>query len=194
MDNGTKRIIGTIVAAIIATGICVGAVVGSLTGRQVSHVSKSLKDHQRRISESNSDVIMEVQRLLGTLQDEYNRHREDVEDVEQALNRVRRSLDALNDSPYGTARRRIMLLHKIERELTEVRRRLPDAEDSAESPAGTPDEIQEKLAEILDILRRLPGSENSAESPAGTQENPGESSTDQTSSDAPDGAAAAPDR
>ena len=186
-ERDTKWMIGTIVAAVIATGIGVGVVVSLLAGNETAHVWKALRDHERRVNDSNNAVIMEVRTLLHTLRDDDRDRRGD---LEQALNRVRRSLDDLMDSPYGTACRAIMLLHGIERELTEMRRCLSDTDDSAESSAGALENIERQLAEIL---RRLPEPEAPTESPpAGTPENADESSTDQTPSDALEGAEAEP--
>ena len=168
-ERDTKWMIGTIVAAVIATGIGVGVVVSLLAGNETAHVWKALRDHERRVNDSNNAVIMEVRTLRDTLRNDYLEHRSE---LDETLNGVRQSLDALKDSPYGRARRVAILLRGIERELTEMRRRLPDTEDSAESSAVTPEDIQQKLAEILEILRRLP--EPEASHGITTGRNPGE--------------------
>ncbi len=144
-DNGgpIARDVKWIMGTIVATGIGVVLVVSSLTRHEVTHVWRATQDHERRVNDSASGVILEFQRLLRTLQDD---RRERMGDIEDGLNGVRRSLDALRDSPHGRAHGLTEILNRIEHELREIRR-LVDPDDSAESSVETPDDAAEPSIE-----------------------------------------------
>ena len=138
-DNGSPiaRDVKWIMGTIVATGIGVVLAVSSLTRHEVTHVWRATQDHERRVSDSASTVILELQRLLRTLQDD---RRERMGAIEDELNGVRRSLDALRDSPHGRAHGLTELLNRIEHELKEIRRPV-DPDDSAESSVETPGDV-----------------------------------------------------
>ena len=153
MDKETKWLIGSIVAAVIVTGIGVGAVVSSLVGHQVAHVWNAMRDHEQRVNDSNSRVILELQMLLRPLQDD---HREQMGDVEGKLSRIRRSLDALRDSSRGTTHGVVEGLQRIKHELTALSR---DIEARAPAVAAATPGVAETLEgirrQLTEIERRL---------------------------------------
>ena len=165
MGRDVKWIIGTIVA----TGIGAVLIVNSFARHEASHLQAAMQDQERRINNSASGVIVEFHRLLHTLQDH---RRERMGDIEDRLNRVGRSLDALRDSPHGKESGEAKRLGRIAQELKKIRR-LIDSDDSAESSAETLENIRQELAEIR---RRLPAA---APPEAETVGDPGETSTNQ---------------
>lgn len=180
-DNGgpMARDVKWIIGTIVATGIGVVLVVSSLARHEATHVWRAMEDHERRVNDSANGVIMELQMLLHTLQDD---RRERMGDVEDKLSRIRRSLDALRDSSHGTTHGVAERLHRIAHELTEIRR-LADPVDFAESSAETLENIRQELAEIR---RRLPDPAVSTDSSTENVDDSGEPSTDQTTEQDPE--------
>lgn len=122
MEKDTKWVIG----AIIVIGIAVTATVSSLNTHQIGHVWNEFHNHERRVEDSTSNIIIEFQRLFHEIQSDV---REDLHDVEDELRMVKQALDALTSSPAVTA-------HGMAEQLREIQHALRHLKDSLDNGQG----------------------------------------------------------
>lgn len=157
LSGEVKWMIGASVAAIIAAIIAIGiaSVAVSVTVLQFSRIAADMRSHEHRTNASNSGVILELQRLVDGMRDDYRDRMHGVDEVLRELKAVRQRLES-SDEPDVSRRR------DLERALSNVEHALTVL--MLFRPVRTSD-LAQRLEEIRDELRaireRLDGTEES---------------------------------
>lgn len=142
-DKMVKWMTGAIVAASIAVGVA--AVLVSVTVLQLSRIAADMQNHEYRTNASNSGVIVELQRLVDGMRDDYRERMHGVEEVLRELRAVRQRLND-GDEPNASRTRDLeQALSNVEHALTVL---------MLYRPVRTSD-VTQRLKEIRDELRAI---------------------------------------
>ena len=156
MSNGSlstevKWMIGVTIAAVIA--IAIAAVAVSVTVLQLSRIAADMRNHEHRTNASNSGAILEFQRLVDGMRDDYRDRMHGVEAVLNELRDIRQSLNAGAEPDAARSRDIERALSNLDHALTVM---------LLFRPVSTSD-VTQRLEEIRDelqaITRRLDGTD-----------------------------------
>ena len=145
LSSHDNWMIGVIVAAVIAIAIAVGAL--SVTALQFSRIAADVRNHEHRTNASNSGVILELQRLVDGMRDDYRDRMHGVEDVVGELRQIRQHLEVGDGDESGETPTR-----DLERALSNVEHALTVL--MLFRPVRTSD-VTHRLEEIRDELQAV---------------------------------------